>query len=410
MTQPSSSITLVITTAMQAMASMALFTVPVMAPVIAPALRVPTAWVGGFVALGYLGAMLSSMVAGALVPRRGALRVSQVGLLLSAAGLLLCALPVWPAAALGALLVGSGYGPITPASSHLLASTTPPHRMSLVFSVKQTGTPLGGMLAGALVPGALLLIGWQATLVAVGLACLVCVPLAQPLRSALDADRQFGQPLALAALFRPLHLVLGRRALMTLAVCSFLFAVVQSSVVTYLVTYLHDDLGMTLLAAGAAVSVGQLGGAAGRIAWGVVADRGLGPRNTLMLLACLIVAGSMLAAALQGHWPMALLLAVAALLGCAGIGWNGVYLAEVARQAPPGRIGMATGGTLLFTYMGVTFGAPAFGALTSISGSYRLPFAALALPAVVALALLGWQTALEKRETARAAKLDGSAM
>jgi len=62
--------------------------------------------------------------------------------------------------------------------------------MSLVFSIKQTGVPAGGMLAGALVPGLLLLAGWQGALLAVAAACLACVGLAQPLRAALDAGRQ----------------------------------------------------------------------------------------------------------------------------------------------------------------------------------------------------------------------------
>jgi MFS family permease len=390
-------VTLVITTAVQAVVSMALLTVPVMAPVLAPALGVPAAWLGGFIALGYLGAMFSSMVSGAMVPRLGAIRVSQWGLLLCAAGLLSCMLPVWPATALGALLIGCGYGPITPASSHLLALTTPARRMSLVFSIKQTGVPLGGVLAGALVPGALLLIGWRGTLATVALACLACAALAQPLRVALDADRRGGQPLAPAVLLRPVRMVLGHRALAALAACSFLFSAVQVSFVAYLVTYLHDALGLTLLAAGVALSVAQLAGVIGRVAWGAVADHGLGSRNTLMLLASLIVIGSLLAAVLQGDWPAVLIWAVVALLGGSAIGWNGVYLAEVARQAPLGQAGVATGGSLMFTFFGVVLGAPAFGALASASGDYRIAFAALAVPALLSLAVLVWQA----RQTAR---------
>jgi hypothetical protein len=61
---------------------------------------------------------------------------------------------------LGAVLIGWVYGPITPASSHLLARTTLKHQMSLVFFIKQTGVPLGSMLAcvwsGAMWPT----VGW----------------------------------------------------------------------------------------------------------------------------------------------------------------------------------------------------------------------------------------------------------
>ena len=397
---PSAWWSLAVTTAIQAMVSMALLTLPAMAPAVARALAVPSTLVGAYVALCYFAAMLSSLVGGTLVRRLGAIRVSQLGLGLCAVGLALCALPWLPAVELGALCIGAGYGPITPASSHLLALTTPAHRMSLVFSIKQTGVPAGGMLAGALVPGLSLWLGWQGTLLAVAGVCALCAALAQPLRAALDADRQPAQPLALQALFKPIGMVLGHPSLRALAACSFLFSAVQVSTTAYMVTYLNESLGMTLLAAGAALSVSQLAGVVGRIAWGAVADRGLGPRNTLMLLATLMIVGSVLTALLQPQWPTLLIWAIVALLGASAIGWNGVYLATVARQAPPGQAGVATGGTLLFTFMGVVCGSPAFGALAGASGSYRIAFAALALPAALALGLLVWRAAQARREPA----------
>ncbi|TXI29706.1 MAG: MFS transporter [Ottowia sp.] len=399
-TPPSAWWSLTVTTAIQAMVSMALLTLPAMAPAVARALAVPSTLVGAYVALCYFAAMLSSLVGGTLVRRLGAIGVSQLGLGLCAVGLALCALPWLPAVALGALCIGAGYGPITPASSHLLALTTPAHRMSLVFSIKQTGVPAGGMLAGALVPGLSLWLGWQGTLLAVGGVCALCAALAQPLRAAVDADRQPAQPLALQALFKPIGMVLGQPSLRALAACSFLFSAVQVSTTAYMVTYLNESLGMTLLAAGAALSVSQLAGVVGRIAWGAVADRGLGPRNTLMLLATLMMVGSVLTALLQPQWPTLLIWAIVALLGASAIGWNGVYLATVARQAPPGQAGVATGGTLLFTFMGVVCGSPAFGALAGASGSYRIAFAALALPAALALGLLVWRAAQARREPA----------
>ena len=399
-TPPSAWWSLTVTTAIQAMVSMALLTLPAMAPAVARALAVPSTLVGAYVALCYFAAMLSSLVGGTLVRRLGAIRVSQLGLGLCAVGLALCALPWLPAVELGALCIGAGYGPITPASSHLLALTTPAHRMSLVFSIKQTGVPAGGMLAGALVPGLSLWLGWQGTLLAVAGVCALCAALAQPLRAALDADRQPAQPLALQALFKPIGMVLGHPSLRALAACSFLFSAVQVSTTAYMVTYLNESLGMTLLAAGAALSVSQLAGVVGRIAWGAVADRGLGPRNTLMLLATLMIVGSVLTALLQPQWPTLLIWAIVALLGASAIGWNGVYLATVARQAPPGQAGVATGGTLLFTFMGVVCGSPAFGALAGASGSYRIAFAALALPAALALGLLVWRAAQARREPA----------
>lgn len=377
-----------VTLAIQAIVSMALLTVPVMAPEAARALGVPTTYMGAYVALAYLGAMASSLASGAAVVRLGAIRISQIGLLLCALGLALCAVPSVPVVAVGALLVGLGYGPVTPASSHLLARTTSPERLSLVFSVKQTGVPLGGMLAGALVPGLVLLSGWQAALLWVALASGLCALMAQPLRAGLDADRDPRRLLALAHLAQPVRLVLSHPVLAMLALCSFFFSAIQVSLTTYLVTYLHETLGFALVAAGLAMSVSQMAGVGGRIAWGYVADRFLGARRTLILLALLMVAGCLATAGLGSGMPLALLLGVLCVFGASAIGWNGVYLSEVARQAPAGMASVATGGTLAITFLGVVVGPATFGALSGAFDSYRVGYAALAVPALLCGALL----------------------
>ncbi|MGA0570385.1 MFS transporter [Variovorax sp. VNK109] len=374
---------LAVTLAIQAMVSMAALTMPVMAPVAAPALGVSPTYTGLYLAIVYIGAVLASLAAGSVVKRFGAIRASQFGLLLCAAGLALCAVPSLPVVAVGAFLIGLGYGPITPASSHLLALTTPAHRMSLVFSIKQTGVPVGGMLAGALVPGAMLLIGWQGALLAVAVANVLCALVSQPLRGQLDADRQPDQPVKLGNLLQPLRLVFSHRALALLALCSFVFSTVQQSLTGYLVTYLHESLAYGLVAAGLALSVSQIGGVAGRIAWGYVSDRWMSARPTLAMLAAIMAVSGIATALLTTSMPTFLVLAVLVVFGASGIGWNGVYLAEVARQAPPGMASVATGGTLAVTFFGVVLGPPVFGAISGAWGSYRAGFAALAVPTLI---------------------------
>lgn len=379
---------LALTLAIQSMVAWALLTLPVMAPVVGEALGVSAAYVGLYVALAYAGAMFASLAAGAAVAHYGAIRVSQAGLLLCALGLALCAMPSLPVIALGAVLIGLGYGPVTPASSHLLARTTTPATMALVFSLKQTGVPLGGVLAGALVPGLLLLTNWQAALLGVALLCVACAVLAQPLRAALDADRDASRPLCLGSLTQPIRMVLVHRGLSLLAVCSFFFSIVQLSLVTYLVSYLYDALAYGLVAAGFALSVAQAAGIGGRVFWGWLADRFLGARRMLALLGALMAVASLATALLAPALPTLLVWAVLALFGASAIGWNGVYLAEVARQAPRGQASIATGGTLAFTFLGVVLGPPLFGALSGLFGSYRAGYAALVLPTLACCLLL----------------------
>lgn len=83
--------------AIQAMVSMAVLTAPSMGPAFTRHIGIHTSLVGVFVSVVYIGAMLASMAGGSLVLRWGAIRVSQVALLLCAAGLALLALTPWAA-------------------------------------------------------------------------------------------------------------------------------------------------------------------------------------------------------------------------------------------------------------------------------------------------------------------------
>jgi MFS family permease len=162
----------------------------------------------------------------------------------------------------------------------------------------------------------------------------------------------------------------------------------QLSLTTYLVTYLTGSLSYGLVAAGAMLSISQVGAVVGRVLWGWVADRVFGARRMLALLATLMAASSVATALLHAQLPAVLVVVVLFVFGASAVGWNGVYLAEVARRAPPGMAGLATGGTLAVTFFGVVLGPPLFGALSGLFGSYRAGFAALALP------LLGCAAAL----------------
>lgn len=387
---PRSWIPLAATLAIQAMVALALLALPVMAPVIAQDLGIPPQWVGLYVALAYAGAMLASLAAGAAVGKYGAIRASQGALVLCAAGLLLSTSGSVAAVALGALLIGIGYGPVTPASSHLLARTTPPDRLAVVFSIKQTGVPLGGMIAGAALPSLLLLVGWRWTLCLVAVTALICAVLAQPLRVALDEGRDPHRRLSFGNLAQPLKLIASHRGLAMLAACSFVFSIAQLCLMTYMVIFLNQELGYSLVTAGLALSVAQLGGIVGRVAWGWLADRFLGARRTLALLAALMTASCLATAAIGPGTPAWLLGVVLAVFGASAIGWNGVYLAEVARQAPEGLASVATGGTLAVTFSGVVVGPPLFAGIVALSDSYRVGYAVLAIPTLLCCLALVW--------------------
>jgi MFS family permease len=83
-------------------------------------------------------------------------------------------------------------------------------------------------------------------------------------------------------------------------------------------------------------------------------------------------------------WPLPLLLVYAAVFGATAVGWNGVFLAEVARIAPPGQTTKYTGGCQFFTFMGAVMSPPLFSLALSFGGSYAGAYALFGVPALAA--------------------------
>ncbi len=380
---------LAITLAVQALTSMAMIAPSVMAPVAALALGVSPQGIGWFVALEYLLGMLAGLACGALIGRFGPVRVCQISVCLGAAGLLAGTGAMLPLVLVAAALIGSGYGLVNPASSHILMQAAPPRMRSLIFSIKQTGVPLGGALAGALVPPVVLYSGWRWSAAMVALLCVLAALAIQPARIADAAERvgtRLGPP---QRFFAPLALVLANPPVLELSIVSLIFSSVQLALVTYFVSYLNLELGYNLVGAGLIYSSAHAAGIVGRIVWGAVADRWLPPRPTLGLLGVIMGLSGLCVAYFSADWPLAAVLVASALFGATAVGWNGVYLAEVARLAPPGQVGAITGGTQFITFLGALAAPPVFGLVIGLAGSYAGAYLVFCLmPALAGLYLL----------------------
>ena len=367
----------------------------VLAPEIAREFGVETRWVGVFVGIVYIGGMFASLACGGFIERHGSIRVSQACVVLCALGA--AAMAATPSAvpvllALAALVIGIGYGPITPASSQLLQRTASPSRMALTFSIKQTGVPAGAALCGALLPALAVAIGWRAAFAAVALAGAGVIAAAQPIRAELDLDRRPRHGLSFAGIFAPLALLRQSRALRELALVSLAYSATQVCLMSFLVVHLTETLQWSLVSAGFALTAATVGGVVGRIGWGYVADRVLAPRRVLALIGWVAGACGIGITFATPAWPVAAIVLLAAVFGATAIGWNGVQLSEVARLAAPGTAGKVTGASGFVTFAGVVIGPPSFALLSSLTGGYRAGFATFAgLSIAAALGLIRGQ-------------------
>lgn len=362
--------------------------VPVLAPAIAAEAGIPAALAGVHTALVYAGALVSGPLAGAFIRRLGGMRVLQLGLAFCGVALALSVVAHPLALAVSALACGLGHGPVTPAGSHLLAQRTPANRRSLIFSLKQCGVPAGAMLIAAVTPLIAQAYGWRAGILAVAAFLLASAAALQPLREALDADRDRSASLArlrtvwasaLGSLAILRHLPVLRR----LTLMSALYGISQFCFSSFFVVFQVEALGVPLTEAGFRLALAQAAGVVGRVVWGVVADRvGAAP----------VLAGLGIAAAASGtalllagpDWPGFLLTLAGMGMGATAIGWNGVFLAETARLAPAGQVGATTAAAGFVFGACMLVGPPLFSAMVQASGGYGLGFAFC-----VATALLG---------------------
>jgi nitrate/nitrite transporter NarK len=309
-------------------------------------------------------------------------------MLLCGCGLAVAATGLLPAVLAGALLVGLGYGPSTPASSVILARAAPPGMVALTFSIKQTGVPLGTAIAGAAVPSLVLVLGWQAAALAIGVLCVLFGLAITPLRHRYDRERNPVAPASLRSAFAPVMLVVRDRRILQVALTSFVYGGVQITLVAYLVAFLTDSFALSLVLAGLVMAASQLTSVAARVVWGVLADRVLTRRVTLGLLGVGMGLASFVAVAAGPGWPLWALFAFAMALGATAVGWNGVFLAELTRLAPKERIGDVTGGSSFFTFLGVVVTPPLFHLVLGLTSSYGMTYALFGIAPLFAGAML----------------------
>lgn len=372
----------------QTVTVLTLFVPPVLAPVAAADLGVPPASIGLFISVIYAGAMLSGLVGGAVVTRYGAIRVAQLSLVVSAIGFAVCLGTLPAVILLGAFIVGLAQGVTNPLSAHVLARATPPNMLAMAFSIKQSGVPLGGMLAGALTPWLLVLNGWRFTVLEVVVLSMLTALLIEPLRKRFDDDREPDAPIRFKGLLGSIGLVFANARVVQLAAMSFVYAGTQQIMAAFLVSYLHLQLGWSLVSAGLLFAIAQVAGVVGRVLWGIVADRWCPPRLLLALLGLVMALACAMTAMADNTWPFWALASLCVAYGGTASSWNGVYFAEVARLAPSGRVGDLTGGAQFVTFSGNVIIPPVVGAFIAAQGSYASGFGAFAILPFVAGAYL----------------------
>jgi hypothetical protein len=200
------------------------------------------------------------------------------------------------------------------------------------MGARQTGVPLGGLLAAALLPSIAAASSWRVALVAAGLLTglgAVCV-------LAMTRGRDDSGPPP-AARQEPHEHPWRDLGIVLLTVWGCLVVSGQYALISSLALDIHKASGRSLTQTSLLVVAAQVGGIAGRIGWGVLSDHDAAQRREPFLFVMNLLAIGVALAFFAGpvRASFSALRCVAAVAGSALIGWQRRWVTAVAERAGP---------------------------------------------------------------------------
>src|SRR3954451_8066925 len=262
----------------------------IVAPLVLAELSAGPAWVGIYFGLSAAASLVAQMGCGSFIIRYGALRMSQVALVLLGGGMAAAAEGGLLGFGASAMIGGGGAAVSTPTSSQLLGRVSPPRLAPLVFSIKQTAVPAGLLICGFLGPAVAVALGWRGAMLATAAACVMGAAILQPLRARFDDDRVPSRRFRLSDFRATIASVLTARDLRGLSFACFAFNGIQSVFTAYFVTYLAA-LGYELPAAGFLSPLVIALAVPCRVLWGWLGSFYVAPRLVMAGLALGMAAG-----------------------------------------------------------------------------------------------------------------------
>lgn len=360
------------------------FVLPIAAPAMIADTGMSPAFVGVYAGIGFSCGTAAAFFSGAFIRRFGGWRIGQFALFASVLGMLTAPLGGLPFLIISAICVGGAYSMLSPAGSHVMARYVTPRQAPLFFSIKQTGVPLAGILAGAIVPIIVLNLRWEYAFLVFALIAAALILAIHPYRAEFDQDRQPDFPLSAGDAFKRLRVVMTTPAYRRLSVVAFFFVGLQTVFSAFFVVYVVDVAKLDLAVAGNIFAVAQALAVFARIAWGWIGGRWVPARIVIGFLGIGMGVAGLLMTQFSPEWPVLAIGAVAALMSATALGWQGLIMAEIARQVPLAEVGPYTGGIMSTASLSAAASPFVMSGILAVTGSYEVGFALLGLPALAA--------------------------
>ncbi|SDW80573.1 Major Facilitator Superfamily protein [Marininema mesophilum] len=277
------------------------------------------------------------------------------------------------------LLVGIFYGTAQPGGNKVVIKWFDSSQRGLATGIRQAGIPIGGALAGWLIP-------------------LLSVRYDWPIAVQLQASSAFIGGLMFLLIYRDpvkeskiptqhvnfigeLRNLSRKKSLYPLLFSGFSLISFQMVLVAHLMLYLKSKIEhMTLVSTGFMLSLCLLFGMLGRITLAWLSDTiWKGNRiKPLEMILWMSVVGLVVLVVLPEKIPIWCIYVVCSWLGFFGVGWYSLYIVEIGEKAKEHSVGLTVSYALTINQVAIIMAPFFFGLFVDWSNSYALPWIGLA--------------------------------
>ncbi|WP_141536716.1 MFS transporter [Bacillus cereus] len=267
------------------------------------------------------------------------------------------------------LLVGTFYSVSQPGGSKVIMKWFSKENRGLAMGIRQAGIPIGGTLAGVLIPFLTIKYNMAYAVNSIACICIIGGFLFFIFYKEPYIQEKVKQERSKLSFWMQLKEVMCKKELYAIYITGICMISLQMVLVAHFIEFLVLEQSITPILAGKVFSVMFFSGMVGRVILAAISDLFYkGNRRTLLFITVCISIFFILILVMSIHTITNVLYGVSALLGFFSIGWFSLFITEVAESASEESVGMTVSFALTLNQIAIIAAPALFGYIVDKKG------------------------------------------
>ncbi|WP_139413432.1 MFS transporter [Bartonella mastomydis] len=290
------------------------------------------------------------------------------------------------------LIVGGFYSSVQPGGAKSVSSWFPQSQRGFAMGIRQAGLPLGGALAGIVLPASARIYGIQGAFLVGAIVsflggCLFIIFYHSRAKVIAIVPEKRGR-VSFYTNVRSRLAMLAAPHMKNIIFSGVSLTIVQYVLTIFITIYFHRIYHLSLDKSAYLFFVSQTSGALGRIILAAWSDHCRKGRFFPVLFCMIAVVFGLLILILSIHGSIIYLTLLSAWLGFFGMGWYGPWVAYIVDSSPKESIGFSLGLAMSVNQIAIITAPPLFGLIQDFTDTYLLTWLILILMIVFSLFLI----------------------